>query len=238
MKLPLLLSVPHAGLRVPPEVEASCILTPDQIAADGDEQAAETYALEDEVEIFVTTDVARAIVDLNRAEDDRRPDGAIKTHTCWNEPVYASPLAEEVAERLIARHHRPYHARLTEAAGGRVPLAIDGHTMAAIGPPIGPMAGQERPPLCLSDVDGTSCPAGMFGRLHGCLERAFEVEVSINHPFKGGYITRTHLSEMPWVQLEISRGPFLPVEEKRRRLLRALTEFCRQDPGGGSPSVS
>ncbi|MDX1387571.1 MAG: N-formylglutamate amidohydrolase [Acidobacteriota bacterium] len=228
MKLPLLLSVPHAGLRVPSEVEADCILTPEQIAADGDEQAAEIYAFEADVEIFVTTDVARAIVDLNRAEDDRRPDGAIKTHTCWNEPVYASPLSEDVAERLIERYHRPYHARLAEAADGRVPLAIDGHTMAAIGPPIGPMAGQERPAMCLSDVDGTSCPPEIFERLRDCLERAFELEVAVNHPFKGGYITRTHSSEMPWVQLELSRGAFLPVEEKRRRLLEALTEFCLQ----------
>ncbi|MDX1389080.1 MAG: N-formylglutamate amidohydrolase [Acidobacteriota bacterium] len=227
MRLPLLVSVPHAGLSIPPEVEGKCILTPQQIAADGDEQAAEIYALDGEVEIFVTTPIARAIVDLNRAEDDRRADGVIKTHTCWNEPVYASPPTEAVVEQLLERYHRPYHRNLTAAADGRIPLAIDGHTMAAVGPPIGPMAGLERPPLCLSDVDGTSCPPEVFDRLRRCLEDAFELDVAVNHPFKGGYITRTHAAEMPWVQLELSRGPFVAVEEKRRRLLRALTEFCR-----------
>jgi formiminoglutamase len=228
LKLPLLLSVPHAGLRVPPEVESNCILTPAQIAADGDEGAAEIYALEGHAERFVTTDVARAIVDLNRAEDDRRADGVIKTHTCWNEPVYASPLAEEVVELLLERYYRPYHRRLSEVADGRVPLAIDCHTMAAIGPPIGPMAGEERPALCLSDVDGTSCPREMFDRLRDCLEREFALDVAVNHPFKGGFITRMHSREMPWVQLELSRGSFLPNDEKRGRLLRALTEFCRR----------
>ena len=83
MSLPLLLSVPHAGVEVPAEAEAHCILTPAQIAADGDEGAAEIYALADKVEGHITTHVARAIVDLNRAPDDFGPDGVVKTRTCW-----------------------------------------------------------------------------------------------------------------------------------------------------------
>lgn len=229
MSLPLLLSVPHAGLLVPPEVESHCILTPAQIAADGDEGAGEIYALESEVEIFVTTEIARAIVDLNRAEDDRRADGVVKTHTCWNEPVYASPPGEDVVEQLLDRYYRPYHRKLSEAAAGRVSLGIDCHTMAAIGPPIGPMAGQKRPAICLSNVDGTSCPPEIFDRLRECLERAFALDVAVNHPFKGGFITRTHSREMPWIQLELSRDPFLPTVEKRRRVLSALTEFCSRE---------
>ena len=75
MTLPLLISVPHAGLRVPPEAERFCKLTETEIAKDGDEGAAEIYTIESEVECYVTTDIARAIVDLNRAEDDRRKDG-------------------------------------------------------------------------------------------------------------------------------------------------------------------
>ena len=38
--------------------------------------------LEQYVGAFVTIDIARAIVDLNQAEDDFRKDGVIKTHTC------------------------------------------------------------------------------------------------------------------------------------------------------------
>ena len=73
MRLPLLLSVLHAGLGVPPEAEAYCALTPEQIAEDGDEGAAEIYDLHSVVTAFHTTDVARAIVDMNRSEDDRPP---------------------------------------------------------------------------------------------------------------------------------------------------------------------
>ena len=88
MKLPVLLSVPHGGLEVPSEVAHICALTPKEIAEDGDEGARELYDLENHVAGFVDTDVARAIIDLNRAEDDFSKDGVIKTHTCWDVPVY------------------------------------------------------------------------------------------------------------------------------------------------------
>jgi formiminoglutamase len=225
VKLPLLISVPHAGLAVPEEVAERSILSPEQIVSDGDVGAADVYAIADEVEAFVTTDVARAFVDLNRAEDDRGQDGVVKTHTCWNEPVYDAPLGDEVVERLLGRYYRPYHARLTALAGPSVRLAVDCHTMAALGPPVGPDPGQERPWICLSNGDGT-CPREWMDALTRCFADAFGRQPSINRPFKGGYITRTHAAEMPWVQLELSRAPFLPSTEKRHRVLMALREWC------------
>ena len=224
MKLPLLLSVPHVGLRVPPEAEPYCVLTPQEIVEDGDEGAAAIYTLQEEVDAFITTDIARAIVDVNRAEDDRRPDGVVKTHTCWNVPVYDPFPPDEVIGALLDRYHRPYHERLRERASGELRLAIDCHTMAAKGPPIGPGAGQERPWVCLSNADGT-CPHEWMGTLRDCFERQFDGAVTINDPFRGGYITRTHAAEMPWMQLELSRAPFLSDTEKRARLLRALQDW-------------
>jgi formiminoglutamase len=82
MKLPLIVSVPHAGLTVPEEVRSYCVLTPKQILADCDEGAAEIYNLKSEAAAYITTSVARAIVDMNRAENDRGRDGIVKTHTC------------------------------------------------------------------------------------------------------------------------------------------------------------
>jgi formiminoglutamase len=229
MKLPILLSVPHAGLTVPPEAEPYCCLTPAEIAADGDGGASEIYGLREHVESFVTTDIARVIVDLNRAENDRFRDGVIKTHTCWDVPVYHESPPEEVIQRLLDRYYRPYHASLGEAASDTgVRLGIDGHTMAAVGPPIGPDTGADRPPICLGDVDGQSLPEGWTDTLAECLANAFDFEISVNKPFRGGYITRRHMTEMPWVQIEFSRRAFLPDAEKRARLLGALDEFCRR----------
>lgn len=228
MRLPLLLSVPHAGLRVPPEAEPYCILTPRQVAEDADQGAAEIYALESEVVAYQTTDVARAIIDLNRAPYDRRPDGVVKTHTCWNVPVYLELPPDEVIEVLLQRYYWPYQQGLSRLARSEAILGVDCHTMLAKGPPIGPGPGVERPWVCLSNGEG-SCPQPWIESLRNCFQEVFEGPVRINDPFQGGYITRAHAAELPWVQLEFSRAPFLDLAEKRQRVLAALTSFCRRN---------
>ena len=224
MKLPLLISIPHAGVRVPPEVKELCLLTPEQIAADSDEGAATIYALQSDVTACLSADVARAVVDLNRAENDRRPDGVVKTHTCQKVPVYCRPLTEDLVETLISRYYRPYHKRLT-ALAQEARLGIDCHTMAEFGPPIGPDPGCERPHVCLSHAEGT-CPDKWFIQCITCFESTFGDKVSVNTPFTGGHIIRSHASELPWVQIELSRGAFLSDEQKHERVLRALKAFC------------
>ncbi len=226
MRLPVLMSVPHAGLVTPPEVVPLSLLSPEEIAADGDEGASEVYALEQVVTCFVTTDIARAFVDLNRSEDDRSRDGVVKTHTCWNVPIYREPLNEEVTEALLATYYRPYHEQLRRSARD-MKLGLDCHTMAAHAPPIVQVPGEERPHLCLSNADGT-CPQEWLVMFASCLERAFETEVSINDPFRGGHIIRAHAAELPWMQLELSRAPFLSNEDKRRRLQNSLEQWFRR----------
>lgn len=246
MTLPILLSVPHAGWRVPPEAQPYCQLTEAEILHDGDEGAAEIYDLAQHVAEFVTTDVARAIVDLNRAEDDRRPDGVVKTHTCWNAPVYREFPSPEIVATLLDRYYRPYHVRLSKLANesatgnrqdpavstsdlgntARFALAVDCHTMAAVGPPIAPDPGQTRPEVCLGDANGATLPDGWMDQLLPCFRSAFGESVTVNKPFSGGYITRMHGNEMPWLQVELSRAPFASNADKRTMVLRALTDFC------------
>jgi formiminoglutamase len=228
MKLPLLISVPHAGLTVPATIVPYCALTHRQIVEDGDEGAAEVYhGLRDDVAAFVTTPIARAILDVNRAEDDRSPDGVVKTHTCWNVPVYHQFPPEGTIRKLLDDHYHPYHSALSEAATQHVALGVDCHTMAAKGPPIGPGPGAVRPRVCLSNGTGT-CPQDWIESLAGCFARALGDEVTINNPFKGGYIINTHAREMPWVQLELTRAPFVSDQEKQQVVRSALQEWCRQ----------
>ena len=200
------------------------LLTPEQIAADSDEGAATVYALESEVAAYMAGDVARAIVDLNRAENDRRPDGVVKTHTFQEVPIYNEPLPEDVVETLLARYHRPYHKRLT-ALARKAKLGIDCHTMVEFGPPISPDPGCERPYVCLSNA-GRTCPAEWLKHLAVCFREVHPTNVAINHPFTGGYIIQSHASELPWVQVELSRSAFLSDEQKHECVLRALTMFC------------
>ncbi|MFW5740019.1 MAG: N-formylglutamate amidohydrolase [Myxococcota bacterium] len=232
-RLPLLVSVPHGGTAVPSELQGRHLLTHAQIVADGDVGASTIYAIGDQVASFVTASIARAFVDLNRAPDDVRKDGVVKTHTCWNEVIYPHALDEATARALVDRYHRPYHEELSRAATQELLLAVDCHTMAAFGPPVGPDPGVERPWICLGNVGGRSCPAPWLAALGDCFSEQFEGRVRLNDPFRGGYITRYHGTEMPWVQLEMSRAPFFTDAEKRVRTVRALHAFCALTPSLG-----
>jgi N-formylglutamate deformylase len=224
--LPLILSVPHAGLAIPPGVAAVNLLTPEEIAQDGDEGAAAVFLpLAPLVAAFVSTPIARAFVDMNRARDDLRKDGVVKTHTCWDVPIYSRQLAADEVEELLVSHYDPYHAALAERTQG-VRLGIDCHTMAASGPPVGPDPGKPRPRICLGNGRGETCPDDVVGALADSLHAHFGCEVALNEPFSGGFITRSRPGGIPWVQLELSREDWLPLPEKNRRLGEALTEFC------------
>lgn len=225
--LPILVSVSHAGARVPKEVENLCQLTEEEIADDSDGGAAAIYDIQDEVEAFVTTDVARAIVDLNRPEDDRGKDGVIKTHTCWDVPIYREQPSEEIVEGLLESYYRPYHERLRELAGGRIVIGLDCHTMAEYAPPVAPDPGSKRPAVCLSNADGT-CPSEWIETMAEFFSAAFSGKrVTVNTPFRGGYITRSHAAEMPWLQIELSREDSFAIAQKRQMVLAVLERWCR-----------
>lgn len=226
MKLPILISSPHAGTEIPPEVEDICLLSNNDIIADGDEQAIEIYDFQDKVSTFLSTNIARAFVDLNRASDDRRIDGVVKTHTCLGVPIYSEPLSEELIKELLFKYYWPYHNKLSEFAS-TVKVGIDCHTMRTVGPPVGPDPDKPRPLICLSNADGT-CPDNWFFSLAVELERVFQTAVSLNKPFTGGYIIRSHANELPWIQLEFSRTGSLTVEEKRIGVLQALDNWSQE----------
>ena len=226
MTLPLLISVPHAGLQIPESLQTNCLLSLEQIIQDGDEFALDIYGpLKDEVAAYVGTDIARAALDMNRAEDDIRKDGVVKTHTCWDVPIWRSSLDKGIIQWLIDTYHKPYHRRLTELAQGTdLILAIDCHTMAAFGPPVGPDTAAERPQVCLGNAEGRSCPDDWLLIMQSAFQSQFSGEITLNTPFSGGYITKHHGSEMPWIQLELSRGDFASPAEKSIRVKAALTE--------------
>ena len=224
--LPIILSIPHAGLDVPPEVAHLHDLGADEIAADGDGGAAGIYRpLASHVAHCVTTEVARAFVDMNRAEDDIRKDGVVKTHTCWDVPIYRAPLSSEIVESLLARYHRPYHAQLTALAGRDVLAGVDSHTMAERGPNVGPDPGSERPAVCIGDGGG-AFPRAWAEAMVDCFRTHYGGEVTLNQPFAGGYITRYHGREIPWVQIELNRGASMSEAEKSRRVLASLRAWC------------
>lgn len=219
--LPILVSVPHGGSQVPEEVRDRVSVDQSQILADSDAFTQEIYNVADIVRYQIKADVARAFVDLNRGEGDLppgNPDGVVKSQTVQGEPIYAAGRQPEPAlvEQLLERYHRPYHRRIRKLLSEQpsmIELALDCHSMAAIGPALSPDPGKRRPAICLSNAHGQSCPEKILYDLGDCFRRVFnlgEQDVTLNQPFSGGYITRSYGGNpVPWIQVELSRDLYL-----------------------------
>jgi len=170
---------------------------------------------------------------VNRDEKDRRKDGVIKTHTCWDVPVYRTAPSEELVQKLLRKYYNPYHDTIARNMNDVV-LGVDCHTMAGEGPPVGPDSGRRRPAVCLSNA-GFTCSEELLASMAKCFQDVFNQKIQINNPFKGGYIIRSHAGRVPWIQVELSREPFLTDGEKSRMMLQALTDWCDKCRAGLQP---
>lgn len=235
MSFPCLLSIPHGGTLVPPEVKELILLREEDLLRDGDPFTGELYDLP--AASVVRMEIARAVVDVNRAPGDlppRNPDGVVKSHTCFGKEVYRKPLTGELIRLLLEKFYVPYHSRIREALENReVLIAFDCHSMAPYPPPLTD-DGSRRPAICLGDNHGKACRRKVTELLARCIGEAFDLpekEIALNKPFAGGYITRTYGGKPKfWIQIEIRRDLYMDWENLRRRedLLRNTREKIRR----------
>ena len=236
--LPFIVSIPHGGLTVPPEVADRCALTDEEIFDESDAYSRELYGVSDIVLGEVTQEVARAIVDLNRPPEELPPeaeDGAVKALTRFDRPIWrASETPDrDLQKTLLERHYHPYHQRLEallKAHRGEVRLLIDCHTMSSVGPPAAMDAGKPRPLICLGNLgdeagrigsrERTSLPEPTTVRLRDIMTEIFSSDpaaaagneelIALNRPFVGGHITRHYSSKgFQVVQIELSKALYL-----------------------------
>lgn len=239
-KLPVLLSIPHGGTKVPEELKDRICLEQVDILDDSDAFSLEVYDLGNRVARVVSTDIGRAFVDMNRAPDDLPPqnlDGVIKSHTCYSRVIYKAGLEPDASliRELLENYYEPYHRQIRQALAERdskIELALDCHTMSDLGPDIAPDPHQKRPMLCLGNVYGKSCSQETIDRLADCFRQAFDFddsEVTQNQPFVGAYITQAYGSNpLPWIQIEMNQSLYLEPRRFAREALRADSTRLQQ----------
>ena len=218
-QFPVLVSIPHGGSKIPDELRNLTCLTKSDIFDDSDAFTLEIFNIGSKAAEVVTTDIARAFVDVNRAPDDRppvNPDGVVKTQTCYNAPVYKneSDPDKNLTDTLLNRYYKPYHKSIQRAIqSSKIKLALDCHSMAESGPPISPDSGQKRPEFCMGNIHGVSSSMDIVGKFADCVKNVFSLndkDVVLNSPFAGGYITKTYgLKPVPWIQVEMNRKLYL-----------------------------
>ena len=219
---PLLLSLPHDGSEIPPNLAAR--MTPGAARApDTDWHVARLYEFAGELGASVLVPrFSRYVVDLNRPPDDtslypgQNTTGLCPAVRFSGEPVYregTEPDAAEVQAR-VETYWRPYHQALRSelarlrAEHGRVVL-WEGHSIRGEVPFL--FEGR-LPALNLGTADGASCTPGLQARLEAVLAGQQDYDWVANGRFKGGYITRHYgnpAEGVQAVQMETSQRTYM-----------------------------
>lgn len=197
---PLLVSVPHTGTVIPPDIAAR--LQPRALQVeDADWHLDRLYAfVKDLGASLIVPTHARYVVDLNRPpENTPMYPGANNTELCptrffSGEPLYRDGLAPDAAEvqRRIATYWQPYHDALAaelarlQAAHGHA-LLFDGHS---IQPELPWLFEGRLPDLNLGTASGASCAPALREALAQVLAAHAGHSHVVDGRFKGGYITR------------------------------------------------
>ncbi|SFB68805.1 N-formylglutamate deformylase [Polaromonas sp. OV174] len=219
---PLLISMPHVGTHVPPELAAR--FTPEaQQVHDTDWHLERLYDFADALgaSVLVATH-SRYVVDLNRPPDNQNlypgqdTTGLCPVDTFDKRPVYAAgdlPGDEEIAARRDAIW-QPYHqqlaaelARLKSVHG--IAMLWDAHSIRSVLPRF--FEGK-LPDLNLGTANGESCDPALAQTLLGIGEAATAYQAVLNGRFKGGHITRHYgqpAQNVHAIQLEITQCSYM-----------------------------
>lgn len=245
--LPLLISFPHSGTYLPPDIAAR--LTPDALdLPDTDWHVPELYgfAFDLGASLLLATH-SRYVVDLNRPPDGtplypgRRETGVCPLETFHGGRLYQDgrePTAAEITARLAA-YWQPFHDELAStlralvARHGRC-LLWDAHSILSQVPAL---FDGRLPDLNVGTADGASCSPDLAGRVARSLAAQTRFSHVVNGRFKGGYITRHYgrpAQGVEAIQMEIAQSAYLsearvPVFEREAAaplgdLLRAVLE--------------
>jgi N-formylglutamate deformylase len=198
---PLIVSLPHTGTVLPPEVEAR-VVSPWLARKDADWWIDRLYAFAADLDAtIVHTAISRTAIDVNRDPGGvslypgQATTGLCPTETFDGEPLYAAgdmPTPRDMAERR-RRYFVPYHAALEAQIArlmARHPRIVlyDCHSIRSVVPRL--FDGQ-LPQCNIGTNDGASCDWTLTRAVERVCDRAGLTRVT-NGRFKGGYITRRY----------------------------------------------
>lgn len=234
---PLIISVPHAGRLYPVSVTKHS-----RVGQEGLEGLEDRLAdllvhrlIGSGYSVFIARQ-ARAVIDLNRAENEvdaamlaegsrRRPLlssakvrgglGLIPRRLSSHGDLWHGPLGWEEVERRIAEYHRPYHAALEQSlrlARQRFGHAIllDVHSM----PPLRAFDDAGAPQIVIGDRFGRTASARLSS-ISLQVAAAHGLKAAQNHPYAGNYLLERHgrpERNVHAIQIEVDRSLYLDAQ--------------------------
>lgn len=219
--VPLLISVPHAGLRLTPAVEEGLVEAARDLP-DTDWHIPRLYDFAQSLGAsLLVGQYSRFVIDLNRPDDDQplyagATTGLYPDTLFDGTPLYQTGRTPSIQERAryLEQVWRPYHAciarelaRLRQVHG--YALLWDAHSICSRVPRL--FEGK-LPDFNLGTFDNASCAPELSARLDQVCAQAEGYSHVLNGRFKGGHITRHYgnpAQHVHAVQLELAQATYM-----------------------------
>nr|WP_282598765.1 N-formylglutamate deformylase [Pseudomonas emilianonis] len=220
-RVPLLISMPHAGLRLTPAVQAGLILEA-QSLPDTDWHIPALYDFAEELGAStLAAEYSRFVIDLNRPSDDKplyvgATTGLYPAILFDGVPLFRDGLEPSKEERATYLEHiwTPYHrtlqdelARLKAEFG--YALLFDAHSIRSVIPHL---FDGKLPDFNLGTFNGTACAPELANQLEAICAANPQYTHVLNGRFKGGHITRHYgnpAQDIHAVQLELCQSTYM-----------------------------
>lgn len=258
---PLLISMPHVGTHVPPDLAAR--FTPEaRQVPDTDWHLERLYDFAAAIGASVLAAThSRYVIDLNRPPDGaslypgQSVTGLCPVDTFDDTPIYAAPGDAPDAQETDARREavwQPYHAKLAEELARirsrhGVAALWDAHSIRSVLPRF---FDGKLPDFNLGTAQGASCSPLLGARLLDVAQAATGFTAVLNGRFTGGYITRNYgqpSAGVHAVQLEMTQSSYMQeslpfdylpnvaasVRPHVRRMLETVLDFVEAEPRKG-----
>ncbi|WP_017903209.1 N-formylglutamate deformylase [Pseudomonas asplenii] len=256
-RVPLLISMPHAGLKLTPAVRDG--LVPEALGLpDTDWHIPRLYDFAEELGAStLAAEYSRFVIDLNRPSDDKplyvgATTGLFPATLFDGVPLFQDGRAPSAQERAgyLKQVWTPYHRTLQEElarlkAEFGYALLFDAHSIRSVIPHL--FEGQ-LPDFNLGTFNGASCDAQLAARLEGICAGHPAYSHVLNGRFKGGHITRHYgnpAEHIHAVQLELGQRNYMeefepfnyrsdlaePTQVVLRELLEGLLAWGRERYG-------
>jgi len=244
--LPLLISMPHAGLNLTDAVRDGLVEQARSLP-DTDWHIPQLYDFAQEMGAsVVAAEYSRFVIDLNRPDDDTplyagATTGLYPATLFEGEPLFKAGLEPTTEQRkqYLEQIWRPYHdtlrnelIRLREQFG--YALLWDAHSIRSHIPHL---FDGTLPDFNLGTFNGASCDPALAERLEDVCAQAQNYSHVLNGRFKGGHITRHYgdpAQHIHAVQLELAQSTYMnevepfayrdDLAQPTRQVLRQLLE--------------
>jgi len=236
LEAPLLIDSPHSGRVYPTDFKT---VVSENVLRGAEDWQVDDLVAEAPLEgaTLLTARFPRAYIDPNRRLDDVDPAliegdwpaplnpgpksalgiGLFRHKTNDGGPLLARPLSTDGLKGRIARCWLPYRRALAETLDGLhvrhgAVWHIDMHSMKSVGTAITPDGpGAERPDMVIGDLEGQSCDPAFTELVVTCL-RGLDYSVTVNDPYKGAEIIRSHgrpAENRHSLQIEVKRSLYM-----------------------------